>query len=366
MESRRLPAFSVVDRYILREFWRYYLLALGGFVGFVLLFDALEKIDTFIDHSATAGQIARYYWNVLPFRALVVAPVAPLLATFLCLGYMTRFHEVLSLKSAGYSLYRLFTPLYLVGLILAGASFYVSEWIMPDANLRAREIMNGEIKGRTMKNVGSRTNVVYLGQNNRFYVIRRYDVPRKAMVEPMIQEFRGDRLFRRYDAERAVFQNGKWVLQKGVERLFDDQGIEEAVPFDSLIVDFPELPQDFAKEETKPDEMSFPQLRHYAERVRQSGSSAELYETEYYLRTAFPFANVVVILIASSFAVQMRKGGIALGFGFSLAIAFIYWCLIRAGQVLGNNGTLPPPLAAWLGNLIFLALGVYLLVRTPK
>ena len=366
MERRRLPAFSVVDRYILREFWRYYLLALGGFVGFVILFDALEKIDTFIDHGATAGQIIRYYWYMLPFRALVVAPVAPLLATFLCLGYMTRFQEMLSLKSAGYSLYRILAPLYAVGLILTAGSFYVSEWIMPGANLRARQVMNGEIKGRTMRNVGSRTNVTYLGQDNRFYVIRRYEVPRKTMIDPMIQEFRGDRLSRRYDAARAVFENDTWVLRNGVERNFDEQGIERAVQFDSLVVDFPERPQDFAKEETRPDEMSFPELRNYAERVRQSGSSSELYETEYFLRTAFPFANVVVILIASTFAVQMRKGGIALGFGFSLAIAFVYWCLIRAGQVLGNNGTLPPPLAAWMANLIFLALGVYLLFRTPK
>ena len=257
-------------------------------------------------------------------------------------------------------------PLYVAGLVISGLSFLVSEWVMPQANRRAREIMEIDIKGRTMRNLGSRTDVVYLGQDNRFFVIRRYDVPRKTMVSPLIQEFQEDRLTRRLDAAKGIYTDDGWILIDGLERSFDVNGIERAVPFDTLGVDFPETPSDFAKEDIKPEEMSYPELQNYANRVRESGSSVEIYETELHLRMAFPFANLVVILIASSFAVQIRKGGIALGFGFSLAIAFVYWCLIRAGQVLGNNGTLPPVAAAWLGNAVFLAVGIYLLIRTPK
>jgi lipopolysaccharide export system permease protein len=367
IKSRRLlPPFCVLDRYVMREFLRYYFLAVGGLVAFVLLMDALEKIDTFIDYDASATEILLYYWNILPYRALIVAPVAPLLATFLALGSMTKFREILSIKSAGFSLYRIFTPIYLIGILLAVVSFMVSEGVMPQANLRARQILEMDIKGRTMRNLGSRINVTYLGLENRRFVIRRYDVPRQMMVDPMIQEFQGERLSRRLDASKAIFLDEGWVLVDGVERRFKDEGIELTFNFDSLRVEFPERPSDFAKAETVPEEMSFPELRKYSERVRQSGSSAEIYETELYLRTAFPFANVVVILIASSLAVQMRRGGVALGFGFSLAIAFLYWSLIRAGQVLGNSGTLPPLLAAWLGNIIFLAVGIYLLFRTPK
>lgn len=364
--KRRLPPFCVIDRYVTGEFLRYYFLAVGGLVAFVLLMDALEKIDTFIDYDASMTDILLYYWNILPYRALMVAPVAPLISTFLALGSMTKYREILSIKSAGFSLYRVFAPIYLIGFLLAGASFLVSEWVMPQANLRARQILDVDIKGRTMRNLGSRINVTYLGLENRRFVIRRYDVPRQMMVDPMIQEFDEERLSRRLDASKAIFLDGGWVLVDGVERRFKDKEIELTLHFDSLRVDFPERPSDFAKAETVPEEMSFPELRKYSERVRQSGSSAELYETELYLRTAFPFANVVVILIASSLAVQMRRGGVALGFGFSLGIAFLYWSLIRAGQVLGNSGTLPPLLAAWLGNIVFLAVGIYLLIRTPK
>jgi lipopolysaccharide export system permease protein len=186
------------------------------------------------------------------------------------------------------------------------------------------------------------------------------------MVDPMIQEFDGDVLVRRLDAQEAFYEDGLWILVDGVDRTFTAEGIETVSPFDSLRVEVPETPEDFAKEESRPEEMSFSHLKQYAERVRQSGSRVEPYLTELHFRFSFPFTNLVVILIASSLAVQIRRGGVAIGFGLSLGIAFAYWCLLRAGQVLGNNGTLPPLLAAWLANIVFLLFGAWLLYRTPK
>lgn len=362
----RSPLGSTFDRYLLREFSRFFALALTGFVLFVLLFDAFEKIDTFIDHRASAGQILRYYLTSTPYRAVLVCPVAVLLATFLTLGYMTRFHEITVMRSAGISLYRLLVPLYIAGILIAATNFTVSEFVMPGAQTESREILNVEIKGKASRNLGSRLNVTYLGGENRIYVIRRYDVPNETMVDVTVQEFEGDRLARRIDAKKAVHADGAWIFVGGVERSFAGAGTESAVPFDSLRLAASETPDDFAKQEVRPEQMSFPELIHYAKRVRQSGGRPERIETDLHLRIAFPLINFVILLIGASLAVIHRRGGVAVGFGFSLLIAFGYWSLIRAGQVLGQNGTLPPMLGAWLGNLVFLALGGTLLYRTPK
>jgi len=366
MSTRSLPPGSLFDRYLLSEFLRFFFLALGGFVGFVVLVDAFEKIDTFIDYEATLSQVARYYLNSIPFQAVLVTPVALLLATFLSLGSMTRFQEITIMKSAGISLYRMFVPVFLVGLLVAGLSFVVTDWVMPGAQGRAKQIFEQEIRGRTMQNLGSRMNVTYIGQDNRFFVIRRYDVPRSTMIDAVVQEFDDTRLARRVDARKAVYENGVWMFLQGVDRRFEVNGWETADSFDTLRWDLPEEPADFAKQEMDPQQMSFPDLRDYVERVRRSGSPVEAFVTDLHLRIAFPLVNFVMVLIGASFAVQIRRGGIAIGFGLSLGISFVYWSLIRAGQVLGHSGTLPPMLAAWLGNIVFIAIGIYLLLRTPK
>ena len=364
--SRYMRFPSIFDRYLFREFWRYFLLALGGFVGFVLLFDMFEKIDDFIDYEASVGEVARYYMNVLPYQGVLVTPVALLLATFLSVGSMTRFHEITTMKSSGVSVYRLLMSVFLSAFFVAASAFVVSDWVMPDSQARAHEILEGDIKGRSTRNLGSRLNVNLIGRDGRYYLVSRYDIPRETMLDVVIQERDHDRVTRRIDAKRGIWQGDHWELQAGIDRRFSEQGTESAVPFESLVIDIPDGPEVFAKKPVRPEEMSYPDLRGYVERLRESGGRIEKYLTDLHLRVAFPLVNFVVVLIGAAMAVKMRRGGIALGFGFSLAIAFVYWSLIRAGQILGHNGTLPPLFAAWLGNIVFLTVGGWMLYRAPK
>ena len=51
--------------------------------------------------------------------------------------------------------------------------------------------------------------------------------------------------------------------------------------------------------------------------------------------------------------------------GASVAIALVYLTLFGIGVTLGDGGRLAPVLAAWLANLIFLAAGITLFLKTP-
>ena len=50
----------------------------------------------------------------------------------------------------------------------------------------------------------------------------------------------------------------------------------------------------------------------------------------------------------------------------TVAIAFLYFGFMRAGQALGHNGALNPYLAAWLGDLVFGGLGLSLMVQAQR
>ncbi|MDH3198598.1 MAG: LptF/LptG family permease, partial [Candidatus Krumholzibacteria bacterium] len=81
---------------------------------------------------------------------------------------------------------------------------------------------------------------------------------------------------------------------------------------------------------------------------------------------SFPFAGSIFVLIGVAFASGKRKQSIATGFGLTLVVSFMYYALLRVGQTLGHNGVLPPLLAAQLGNVIFLVLGVALMWRANR
>ena len=58
---------------------------------------------------------------------------------------------------------------------------------------------------------------------------------------------------------------------------------------------------------------------------------------------------------------QNRRSGKSAGFTTSIAILLAYYLLLSLMRTLAERGILPPMLALWLPNLIFLSLGLFFL-----
>jgi len=87
---------------------------------------------------------------------------------------------------------------------------------------------------------------------------------------------------------------------------------------------------------------------------------------DYHSKIAFPFASFIIVLFGVPFSSNKRRGGVAVEFGISIAVTFIYLGFMKTSQVFGYNGDLNPFLTAWLANLIFLAAGLVNLARAQK
>jgi lipopolysaccharide export system permease protein len=82
---------------------------------------------------------------------------------------------------------------------------------------------------------------------------------------------------------------------------------------------------------------------------------------EYHSRLALPFACLVFALLALPLGIQNKRSGKAAGFSLSIGVILLYYVTLSACKTLGDKGVLPPALACWTPNLLFLMLGVYLL-----
>lgn len=356
----------LLDRLLLREVVPAFLMGVFGFVFFFMVFDIFERLDVFVDNKTPFPLIVSYYASTVPYSAILVSPIAMLLSIFLVLGQMARYNEITAMKNAGLSLYRIFLPLFLFGLVVSGAMFWLGDSVMPHAAATRRQIYDERIRKRPPRQGGVRINVNYLGAGGRVYAVRRYDVRRKQMQDLVIQDFAGDRIVRRIDARAADWRDGRWTFRDGVVRHFAGER-EEAAPFDSLtFAEITETPEDLTRDEVDPNQMSLAALRNYASRLRQAGHLTPLYDTEIHLKRAFPLVNLMAVLLAAPLATRLRRGGIAIGFGLSFILFLFYVGLVRFGQVLGHSGTIPPWPAAWLGNIVFGLMGLVLLVKAPK
>ena len=354
------------DRYVLREFLLLLLLSLIAFVAIFAIVDLFEKIQDFMDGHAGAWTIARYYLYKVPYVVVNVLPVALLMSTFLTLGQMSKFNELTAMATSGVSTGRIIVPLLLVALLCVGASFALSETVVPAATKRREDIIEGEVRRRQVREPTEYPNVSMLGRDGRVYLVKLYLAPEKRMHDVLVTEMKSNDIVRRIDARAARWDGRQWVFDDGVVRVFE-RGKETATPFTRLALpELSERPEDFRKRPEKPDEMGFVRLRDYVERLRHSGLREEKYQVQLDLKLAFPWINFIVVVMGAALAARLRNPNAALGFGISVFTAFFYYGLMRAGEALGTGGTVPSVVAAWSANAIFGALALGLFVSAQR
>ncbi len=85
------------------------------------------------------------------------------------------------------------------------------------------------------------------------------------------------------------------------------------------------------------------------------------YLLELHSRFSYPVACLVLMLVGVPLGVISRRGGKSSGFVFTLLLVILYYVLSYTGIALGRQGKLPAFLAVWLANILFAAVGLFLL-----
>jgi lipopolysaccharide export system permease protein len=357
----------ILDRYLLREFLAYSLLGIVTFEALFVIVDLFEKLDIFVDHGTSLLTVLRYYGQGLPTTLTEILPVSLLLGALLGLSQLRKHNEVTAMQGSGQSPWRLARPLLIVALFISVAQYAMNELIGPQSYAEQRRIMSEDIKQQSDADRDSRSDIRVLGGGSRFYVASFYDAPRRTLRNLSVQFLVGRILRRRVDAESAVYRDGMWQLQNGTYRDFGDSSETSAAFARMGDSDMREGPDDFARLNQDPFHMGMKSLLTFARRVRESGGETQTHMTNFHIRASFPLADLIMVLLGTALSLRVVRGGnLALGFGISISIGFAYYALIRVGQALGYNGSLPPMLAAWLGNLIFGGLGVFLFWKVTR
>jgi lipopolysaccharide export system permease protein len=171
-------------------------------------------------------------------------------------------------------------------------------------------------------------------------------------------------MVKRIDAEKMIMENGKWVLVNAVERDFAGGGeilkTCQKIPADEIegIRKLNLTTASITKKFLKPDEMTYTELSEFIETQLKGGQDVDRTRVDFYSKISFPFSSLIVIIFGISISTGSRKRkGLALQFGISILVSFIYLGFVKISQTFGYNGDLNPVLTAWLANIAFALFG---------
>ena len=355
----------ILDRYILKKLLSSFFFVVSIIVSVVCIIDMTEKNEKFIKNNLSAEQIIGYYLDYFPYIANMIAPITVFIATVFITAKLASHTEIIAMLSSGVSFRRLMRP-YLIGsVIIAGISFYMTGWVIPDSNKTRVEF---EIKYFEKPYYFNEENIHIKVAPEVYLYMERYHNQSDVGYKFTLEKIQDTKLIKKLSAEQIKWMEDeeKWQLVNWKVREF--KGFKEEVSFgQSLDTTLAIHPKDFANNYRLYETFTLNELNQYIRELRQRGADdIEMYLIEKYLRFTSPFT--IIILTFIGLVVSARKSREGAGFQIALGflIAFIYIIFFVFTRSIAEVGAMDPALGVWIPNLIFSGVGVFLYKTLPR
>lgn len=359
---------KIMTRYLLRYFARMLTLCSTAFIGIYLLIDFFEKVDDFIDHQASLWDYLSYLLNSVPFILSQILPLAVLTSVVLTLGGLGRTNEVTAMRACGISLWKIVQPFMALALILSFALLLLNEYVVPWNTRQLNNLLEIKLKGKQQLQLTHQE--IWYRQGDHIINIALANPQQKILQGVTIFSFNDhQQLIKREDIQQTEFSNGAWMAKQLVIRNFDPAtgDLVQTVYSSDQMLKIMRKPEDFTERKELNNELGFRKLADLATKLEQEGYDATHQRVDMHNRIAAPFTCLIMGFLGVPFALQRgRNSNIALGIGLSLGIGITYFIIQSLVTAFGYSSALPPILAAWAANLIFLMLGVWLLLNVKE
>lgn len=348
-----------LDRYIARN-------VLGAIVVVQLVLLGLDLVITYINDlddvegDYGAFQVLLYLLMRLPWRFYQYAPVGVLIGALIGLGSMASSNELTVMRAAGRSLARILwgvmKPIILVVIVVLLTAEYVSPRTEQFASAWRIEQMQGEGAVLTGRGGWQREGDVFY----RFGAIRGDN----TVLDLTRYEFDAEELRSATTAERAVWEEGHWVLENvAITRFFDDR--TEAERRERLDWETDLSPEQLSRLLRPVNSQAPSELWAYARYLQSQGLQATQPLLYFWQKMLMPLTLGSLVLVAASFVfgpLRSVAAGTRVFYGVITGLCFKYLqdLLAPASTVFGFS-----PAWAVLGpTLICAGLGLYLLRRS--
>ncbi len=330
----------------------------------LLVFAALLMLFAFLDLIRELGDLGRGNYRLLDIMAYVLLsvpghiyelfPIAALIGTLFALAQLVANSEYTVMRVSGVSIPRMVLTLVEVGVLFSILTFVIGEFVAPPAEQFAQQLRAKAITGVIAQEFRSGLWV----KDERNFVNVAQVLPGSVLLEVKIYEFDSEHRLRTISHARRgeYLSDNTWRLREVVQTNFADDKttVNRIAEADWRSVLEPDLLSVLL---VAPEQMSAWNLYFFVQHLRENNQLAARHEIAFWNKLIYPFAVLVMMVLALPFAYyQQRVGGIGgkVFAGIMLGIAFTV--IGRLFTYLGLLRDWPPFWSAIVPTLIFLSL----------
>lgn len=357
---------KIIDWYIIKKYLGTFVFTCAIFTVVCVVFDVSEKLDDFLKRSAPFSKILfEYYAGFIPFYLNFLSPLINFIAVIFFTAKMADQTEIVPILSGGVSFKRFLWPYFIASSLIFVITLLANLYVIPHTNKLMIGFENIYIKP-VSDNSKSETHMQI--DKNTYVYIKSFDNVQKVGYTFIMEKFNGDQLVEKLMSDRIVWDSvkRKWSIENYSIRTVNGlkekmtTGMKKDTTLDMRPVDFQVYDNIYSA-------MSMKELNSRIEKEKIRGTGVmQLLELEKYKRFISPLSAFVLTLMGVSLSSRKVRGGIGLPLGIGIFLSFTYILFIQFSTMFSLKGGLPPIIAVFIPNILFGALGVYLMIKAPK
>ena len=366
----------ILIKYLFKDLFLYFLVSFFFFFMVFFVNQILLTVEDLLAKSAPFADVMRIMVYSLPFIIAQSAPFATLVGFLMSLGGMMTSNEILIFRAAGFSFFRIFIPVAILGIMISIGSFFVNDYLLPLGTIKynklMRKIMNStpsiELESNSVKHLDTSNIVIGNVDGNKvsdIVIIDSKDNEDRLIAagESVLVGAKEEGVLMQFDMNDATVLTIKSDNKNNYDILRSKRTIMNV--FDSTFL---------GSSSQSPREMTTYDLTKKLTEMKAEKSESptaikklNLWIMEWHKKFAIPFGSIFFALLAFSMAFLFGKNnGQMIGLFLGLVICVLYWAVQIVGQLLVTKVGLNAFWCIWTPNFLVGLFGVIFLTRLIK
>ncbi|MDR0340404.1 MAG: LptF/LptG family permease [Puniceicoccales bacterium] len=324
-------------------------------LGILLLERIQHELPELLRSAVGLRPIAIYFFLLLPSLIPLALPVSFFVGTLLALGRLRKDGEIIAMRCGGMSLLSMTRFLWLGGFGGALLLQLLTFTLLPTAEGRLQDFTKALKTQRPDLRRGERQlrNVAYDGRDTgRLWLIGELDLETDEARRIDIYAYGKNAAERGIHASGGRYRAGCWLLD-------DVRGPTDGTSFQDLR----ESPEIMAICQRRIRSISPQKLALILEHIPRRDPTRAAYASRYHMAISGCWSCLIALFCAIPFAVADPRVGPLANAAKAVTALLLFYFLVSCCQALGAGGSLPPVLAAWLPNGLFLLWGLFSMAR---
>ncbi len=364
----KFPGLKILDIYIMKKFLGTYLFAISLFVVVIVVFDAVEKVDNFIQYKAPLSSILfEYYLNFVPYFINQFSGLFTFISVIFFTSKLAYKTEIVAILSSGISFKRLAWPYFLSALVITVGSLVLNLTFIPKANEKRIAFENVYIKPDKNHEYASHTYRQL--EPGTFIYIRNYSGKEKKASFVAIEKHENGAIVESIEASNVMFdeETKRWKAPTYLQKKFSKEGNETFNINQNLDTLINLTADELGRVDQLVETMDIGRLSTFITQQKEKGSNmVQVFEVEKYKRYSYPISTFILTLIGLSLSSRKVRGGTGLHIGIGVGLCFSYILFARFAEEFAKSGVLPAAISVWIPNIIYSFVAIYLYIKAPK